>query len=192
MATRKSMPVNLQRSIIRPYKDSDAESLATCANNPKIVRFMRNAFPHPYTLHHAKEWISMQSKSNPMYNFVIVHPVTGAVMGGIGLKPGEDVECRSAELGYYLGEEYWGQGVMPEAVLGFVDWAFSHFDGLDGLERIFVRIFHSNIASERVVLKAGFQFEGRMKKSVYKDGVMLDQLLYSVIREDWDKRRETV
>ena len=109
-------------------------------------------------------------------------------MGGLFVDPGEDVHYRTAELGYYLGEEYWGRGIMSEVVPAIVDWAFSRFGGPDGLERIYAITYDINGASERVVKKAGFVFEGRMRRFAYKNGFMMDGMVYSVIREHWDRK----
>lgn len=179
--------LTLSKSIIRPLCTRDAASLAQAANNPNIARFMRNIFPQPYTLADAEWWIDRCSKSKPLYDYALVHPTTGFVMGGIGLKPGDDVQSRTAEVGYWLGEEHFGKGIMSEAVPAFVDWAFRQFDGPEGLVRIWAGIFEANKASECVLKNAGFVFEGTLRKGLCKNGVLMDQLLYSVIREDWER-----
>jgi ribosomal-protein-alanine N-acetyltransferase len=91
-------------------------------------------------------------------------------MGGVFLDPGTNVLYGSAEIGYFLGEEYWGRGIMSEILLAVVDWTFGYFDGEEGLERVW--------ASERVVKKAGFVFEGRMRRAACKSGVVMDELRY--------------
>ena len=101
--------------------------------------------------------------------------IGGAAVGGIGLRPGEDVHRHTAEFGYWLGEEFWGRGVMSEVVPAFVDYCFKEFS----LNRIFAMPHSSNPASAHVLEKAGFVLEGRLRKNVVKDGEVLDSLLYA-------------
>jgi len=186
-SSQNSPIVVLKKSIIRPYHRSDAEELTRIANNPAIVRFLRNRFPSPYTLDDANFWINFNANASPVYKFCIAHPESNKIMGSIGLIPGEDVYCRSAELGYWLGEEYWGKGIITEAVKGFVAWTYANFPQM---ERLYAGIFEDNKASVKVVERAGFLFEGRLRKAVYKNGKHMDALVYSFIREDWDSKDE--
>ena len=101
-------------------------------------------------------------------------------VGGIGILLQEDVHRRSAEIGYWLGEDYWGRGIVTEAVRRVTDWAFENFD----LCRIFAHVFAWNPASMRVLEKAGYEYEGRLRQSVTKDGQTIDQVIYAIIRED--------
>ena len=101
--------------------------------------------------------------------------VNGAAVGGIGIHLGIDVHRRTAELGYWLGEEFWARGIMTEAVGAFTDFCFDRFS----LRRIYAEPFANNRASARVLEKAGFSFEGRLKNNVMKDGQVLDSLLYA-------------
>jgi hypothetical protein len=99
MASKPSMPLHLQHSIIRPWQPSDAPSLTSCANNHNVARFMGLEFPSSYTLSHAQKWISIAS---PLHYFANIHPTTVEVMGGFFIDPGNDVHYRSTEIGYYL------------------------------------------------------------------------------------------
>jgi RimJ/RimL family protein N-acetyltransferase len=175
--------VVLEKSIIRPYHPSDAEELARIANNPVVARYLRNRFPSPYTIDDANFWINFNINASPVYNFCIAHPESNKIMGSIGLIPGEDIYCRSAEIGYWLGEEYWGKGIISEAVEGFVDWTYAN---LPQMERLHADIFEDNKASIAVIERAGFLFEGRLRKAVYKNGKQMDVLSYSFTREDWN------
>jgi ribosomal-protein-alanine N-acetyltransferase len=189
--------LTLQKAIVRRYSAGDALSLSQAANNPNVARNLRHAFPHPYTLSDAESWIAFCTNPQhpPNYTFAIIHPPTGEVIGGIDIRPEKDVHCRSAELGYWIGEEYWGQGIMSEVVIAFVDSAFDGLkiqdkDGKElGLTRIWAHMFEINKASEAVAKKAGFVYEGRSRASVWKDGVVMDQLMYAITREDWEKRK---
>jgi len=170
------MELRLNRSLLRPWKPGDEESLVRHANSRAIWRNLRDAFPHPYTLADATRWIEIANPAKPITNFAIV--VDGEAVGAIGLVLKNDVFRRSAEIGYWLGEEYWGRGIVTEAVRAVTDYAFTTFD----LCRVFAGVFEWNPASMRVLEKAGYEFESRMKKSVTKDGETIDELIYAIIR----------
>jgi RimJ/RimL family protein N-acetyltransferase len=112
-------------------------------------------------------------KSEPITDFCI--EVNDAAVGGIGIHLGIDVHRHTAELGYWLGEEFWARGIMTEAVGAFSDFCFDTFS----LRRIYAEPFANNPASARVLEKAGFTLEGRLKSNVFKDGKLLDSLLYA-------------
>ena len=171
------MELKLSRSVLREWKPGDEESLVRHANSRRIWRNLRDAFPHPYTLADAEHWINIANPTTPIRNFAIV--VDGAAVGGIGLVLKDDVFRRSAEIGYWLGEQFWGRGIVTEAVRAVTDYAFATFD----LCRVYAGVFEWNLASMRVLAKAGYEFECRMKKSVTKDGQTIDELIYAMIRE---------
>jgi [ribosomal protein S5]-alanine N-acetyltransferase len=162
---------------IRAWRPEDAASLARHANNRNIWRNVRDRFPHPYTLADAETWIERVSQEHPPTQFAL--EVDGEAAGGIGIVLQRDVERRSAELGFWLGEAHWGRGLMTDAVRRFTAEAFDAFD----LLRIYAVVFDWNPASCRVLEKAGFLLEGRLRRAVVKDGAVLDQLLYAAVRE---------
>jgi ribosomal-protein-alanine N-acetyltransferase len=162
--------------LLRPWRSGDEESLARYANNRKVSIHLRDRFPFPYTLKDAQGWVSYAGTQNPVINFAI--EVDSHAVGGISFMMGEDIFRYSAELGYWLGEPYWGKGLMPEAVKAVTEYGLSELK----LKRIFAGVFESNPASARVLEKAGFQFESRMSKAVFKEGKFLDQLIYVTIR----------
>ena len=170
------MELKLTRSVLRAWQPGDEESLVSHANNRTIWRNLRDAFPHPYTSADAKRWIETANPTTPVTNFAIV--VNGEAAGAIGLLLKEDVFRRSAEIGYWLGEEFWGRGIVTEAVRAMTDYAFNNFD----LCRVYAGVFEWNPASMRVLERAGYEFECRMKKSVTKDGETIDELIYAVVR----------
>jgi ribosomal-protein-alanine N-acetyltransferase len=189
--------LTLKKSIARPFAPCDIPSLIAVANNPNVARYLRNIFPTPYTLKDAEDWITFCLSQPPESRnyFALIHPDTGCVIGGLTIRPDKDVHCRTAELGYWLGEEYWGQGFMSEAVSAFMDWIFENLkvkdkDGAEvGLMRVWAGMFDQNETSVMLVKKAGFEFEGRLRASVWKHGVVMDQLLYAMTRDDWEKRK---
>ncbi len=162
---------------LRPWQPSDATSLVRYANNPLIAQFLTNGFPHPYSLDHAISFIEHVSQQNPTQVFAI--DVNGEAIGSIGLYPQSDIMEKNLELGYFLGEPFWGHGISTQAVLQMIPYGFQHFD----VVRIFARPFGNNPASQRVLEKAGFQLEARIDKNIYKNGVFLDELIYAVRKQ---------
>jgi RimJ/RimL family protein N-acetyltransferase len=79
-------------------------------------------------------------------------------------------------MGYWLAEEYWGLGIMTEAVKQTIEHSFKSFD----ITRIFARPFSTNLASQRVLEKAGMKLEARFEKTLFKNGQFLDELVYSI------------
>ena len=153
----------------------DVPSLAKHANNRRVSITLRDRFPYPYRLNDAQDFIERAIIGQPEKNFCI--EVDHSAVGGIGFRPGEDVHRHTAEFGYWLAEEFWSKGIMTEAVTAFVDYCFQNFS----LSRIFASAYANNPASVRVLEKAGFIFEGRLRNNVIKDGKILDSLLYAKI-----------
>jgi RimJ/RimL family protein N-acetyltransferase len=168
------MELKLRRCTIRDFRPTDAESLAKHANNRNVSINLRDRFPYPYTIEDAKTFLD-HALARERVEQIFCIDIDGSLVGTIGLHPGEDVHRLTAEMGYWLGEEFWGQGIMSEAVPAFVDYCFEKFS----LTRMFASTFETNPASVRVLEKAGFVFEGRMRKNVIKDGQILDSLLYA-------------
>lgn len=169
------MYVSLQHGTLRSLRTEDAPSIAHYANNRKVWLNLRDAFPHPYTLKDAEGFIAAIQAADPETVFAIA--VDGIAVGAIGLKLNADVERCSAELGYWLGEPFWGQGLVTGAVQHITQWAIDAFD----LTRVFAVPFAWNPASCRVLEKAGFVREGIMRRSAIKDGQILDQYLYAYV-----------
>ncbi len=159
---------------IRPFETPDIESLMEYANNPKIAANLTNQFPHPYTRESGETFIEMAIQLNPPAIFAI--DIKGKASGGIGLHVQKDIHIKNAELGYWLAEPFWGQGIMTKAVIHMVDYGFKNLD----INRIFARPFGTNIASQKVLKNAGFVLEGKFKDTIYKNGQYLDELIYAV------------
>ena len=167
------MQLVLKRCTIRPWRLDDADSLARQANNRKVWLAVRDRFPHPYTIPDAHEFLQRAVTEQPAMKFCI--EIEGAAAGGIGVHPGEDVYRHTATVGYWLGEEFWGRGVMTEAVTAVTNFCFENFP----LRQISAEVFANNRASARALKKAGFTFEARLKDNVIKAGELLDSLLYA-------------
>jgi len=170
--------IDLVRFLIREWRRGDEEALARHANNPNVARNMRDRFPHPYTSADAQWWIAHASAQSPSTDFAIV--VDGEAAGGIGFILQEDVARRSVEIGYWLGEAYWGRGIATDAVRALSEHIFANFD----ICRIYSTVFELNPASIRVLEKAGYAYEGRQRKAVTKNGETLDVLMYALIKDE--------
>ena len=161
---------------LRPWRPGDMTSLVENANDQAVARNMRDRFPSPYTEPDGREWIALNQVCSPATNLAIV--VDGIACGGVGLQLGTDIERCSAEIGYWLGRAYWGRGIATDAVRAMSDYAFGTF----GLERIFATAFARNVASQRVLEKAGYVRECVMRHSAIKDGELIDKTLYARLR----------
>lgn len=165
---------------LRAWKTEDAKSLAQAANNPNIARNLRNAFPNPYTLEDAIWFIndSITNAERKQINYAIV--VDGQAVGGIGISVKDDVYEKSAELGYWLAEDFWRKGIMSRAVQMICKEVFGIFD----IVRIFAEPFADNAGSRGVLEKAGFTYEGTMRNGVFKNGEIHSYCMYSILREE--------
>ncbi|MBP7053784.1 MAG: GNAT family N-acetyltransferase [Phycisphaerae bacterium] len=171
------MKIELGEYVIRDWSGKDAGAIARHANNAKVAMWLRDRFPCPYRVSDAKVFLGKVARQNPQTVFAIA--TQDEAIGGIGLEFRDDVHRFTAELGYWLGEPFWGRGIMTDAVRAFTTWSFEHFE----VHRIYASVFDGNGASVRVLEKAGFQCEGRLRASVFKHGRILDQLLYAKINE---------
>jgi RimJ/RimL family protein N-acetyltransferase len=162
---------------VRSWEARDIPSLVEQANNRKIWRNLRDHFPHPYTAADARRFLKNLRASTPETIFAIA--VEGKAVGGIGYVVQKDVERVSAEVGYWLGEAYWGRGIATEALVAITSYAIERHH----LTRLFALPFASNTASCRVLEKAGYTLDARLRRSAIKDGEITDQFLYSYIHE---------
>lgn len=163
---------------IRNWKITDASSLAAALSNKNILNNLRDGLPYPYTEKDAEEYIDFILNSNPNDTFAYSIDVDGRAVGSIGAFRQRNIHFRTAELGYYLSEEYWGRGIMTIAVKQICEKLFSETDIL----RIFAEPFENNAGSRRVLEKAGFQLEGILKNNAFKNGKVLNMALYSYTR----------
>ncbi|KAL7627183.1 hypothetical protein AAE478_003959 [Parahypoxylon ruwenzoriense] len=172
--------VTTDKCYIRAYMPKDAAPMAAAANHPEISMYMRNRFPFPYTLENAKFWLEFSTSHTPTVNFGIFSP-DGAFAGGIGLTPGQDVEYRTWEIGYWVARDHWGKGIATSALKAFSEWAFKEFPDLLRLE---AGVFDGNAASLKVLERAGYVKEGVRRKAICKKGQVMDLVVYSLLRED--------
>lgn len=171
------MNLKLVRGHIRSWQTDDAPALQRHADNRKLWVNLRDRFPHPYTITDAQKFIELVTCEKPETTFAI--SLDDEAIGCIGLQLGSDVHRKTAELGYWLAEPFWGKGIMTEAVREFTDDAFRSYD----LVRIFAEPFASNAASIRVLEKNSFFCEGRLRAHVFKNGKLLDALVLARVSD---------
>jgi [ribosomal protein S5]-alanine N-acetyltransferase len=168
-----------QRCSLRRWRMGDADALVRHANNINVARHLRDRFPHPYTKDDAQVFLKSASTSNPLSNFAI--DVDQGAAGGLGFVAGTDVERFSAEVGYWLGEQCWGRGIVTEALQLFTRYAFDELQ----LLRLYALPLADNAPSIRVLEKAGYEREGTLRSSCVKYGVPRDQAIYARINARW-------
>ncbi|KAF2007954.1 acyl-CoA N-acyltransferase [Amniculicola lignicola CBS 123094] len=190
---------------LRPMIPDDAPLMALHASPASITAYMSLAFSYPYTLQHASEWIALNLHNN-LSNYVIAERSSpDKFIGAIGLKQGSDVETGTAEVGYWIGDEFKGRGYVSEALRGIRDWAFglpgansdststSEGGGEFKYRRLHAGVFSENLASMRILEKCGFEKEGVLKEHVRtRYGVVMDLHVFGMTRGRWEevKRRE--
>jgi len=161
---------------LRAWKEADIPSLLQYANNRNIWDKVRDDFPHPYTQKDAEDWIALNKARNPATSFSI--SVNGVAVGGVGIVFKPDVYRRSAEIGYWLAEPFWNQGITSEAVRRFTDYCLATFE----VTRLYAGVFGNNPASMRVLEKSGFKAEAVLKSAIYKNNELLDEHIFSKLR----------
>ncbi|MCM1498145.1 MAG: GNAT family N-acetyltransferase [Clostridium sp.] len=166
---------------IRKWKLSDAAALAAAISNKKILDNLRDGLPYPYTEKDGEDYISNMLAANEDETFAFAVTADNKVIGSIGVFRQENIHRQTAELGYYISEEYWGKGIMTEAVKQICEYVFSNSD----IIRIYAEPFAYNVASCRVLEKAGFQCEGTLRNNAVKNGNVFDMKMYSILKDEW-------
>ena len=165
---------------IRKWKLSDAADLATAISNKKIQDNLRDGLPYPYTVQDGVDFISDMLSADENETFAFAITVDNKVVGSIGVFRQGNIHRLTAELGYYIAEEYWGRGIMTEAVRHTCEYVFDKSD----IIRIYAEPFAYNIASCRVLEKAGFQYEGTLRNNAVKNGEIIDMKMYSLLKTE--------
>ncbi|MBC8045453.1 MAG: GNAT family N-acetyltransferase [Fimbriimonadaceae bacterium] len=161
---------------LRLLRNGDEYAISENGNNIKIWNNMRDFFPHPYTLQDGIQWVERNISSNTKHNLAICY--NDVAIGMIGLIPGKDIDRLSAEVGYWLGEKYWGKGIMTRAVKAFSEYIFSNFE----IIRLEAGVFEKNISSQKVLEKAGFYLESIRKFAYIKNNEYINSHLYVLIK----------
>ncbi len=175
------------RYTLREWKLSDKESLIQYGNNQRVSENLRDIFPYPYTETAADQWLGMAtSQKFPIQEFAI--DIDGSAVGGVGVVVGSGERRIAAEVGYWLGEPFWGKGIMTRVVAELVEYVFFQFPEVIKLTApIYVR----NIGSQGVIKKVGFSLESVEKYGAIKQGELLDVCHYELLRMDWEKLKNS-
>lgn len=164
--------------LLREWKLSDAQNLASAINNKNVLDNLRDGIPYPYAEQDGKDFITAMLSADKNSTFAFAIEIEGKVVGSIAVFRQNNIHFRTAELGYYLAEEYWGKGIMTEAVKQVCKYVFDNSD----IIRIYAEPFAHNIGSCRVLEKAGFQFEGLLRANAVKNGAIIDMKMYALIQ----------
>ena len=165
---------------IRKWQLSDAAALAAALSNKKVQNNLRDGLPYPYTEQDGEEYISAMLSSDEKETFAFAITADNKVIGSIGVFRQENIHRQTAELGYYIAEEYWGKGIMTEAVKQICEYVFDKSD----IIRIYAEPFAYNTPSCRVLEKAGFQYEGTLRSNAVKNGKVIDMKMYSYLKTE--------
>lgn len=164
---------------IREWKLEDAAKLSALLNNKKILDNLRDGLPYPYTVKDAEEYITAMLAADQTKSYAYAITADDMVLGSIGVFRLDNIHFRTAEMGYYIGEPYWGKGFGASAVKQICKYIFENTD----IIRIYAEPFAYNIASCRVLEKAGFQLEGILHSNAVKNGEILDMKMYALVKE---------
>lgn len=161
---------------LRDWRLSDLASLVEHANNYQVAKWLTDQFPYPYAEADGLSFIEsvLQDKSS----LILAITVDGKAVGSIGIFPQSGVHRKSAEIGYWLSEAYWGQGITPRAIREMVNLGFKKYD----IVRIFARTFAGNAQSQRALEKAGFTLEARLRNAIFKNKALQDELIYVLLK----------
>ena len=174
------MEILFEGIILRPWLNSDAAALAEIANNKNISDNLRDLFPYPYSLKDARKWLKMViPANNPPCYFAVT--IDGNLVGSIGIVRKEDIYRKNVEIGYFISENHWGEGIAVRAIKAVTSYAFDNFD----IVRVYAEPFADNTGSRRALEKAGFNLEAVFRRNVIKNGIIKDSCIYSVLREDF-------
>lgn len=165
--------------ILRPWRLSDAAELAAALSNKRVQDNLRDGLPYPYTEQDGRDFISAMLAADKTETFSFAITVEDRVIGSIGVFRQGNIHRQTAELGYYIAEPYWGQGIMTQAVRQICEYVFANSDIL----RIYAEPFAHNAPSCRVLEKAGFQYEGTLRQNAVKNGVVIDMKLYARLKK---------
>jgi len=185
--SHKSIRLETPRLVLRPYRMSDADEVTRQLQRRVVTRY--TYIPHPYQSNDYYQFLRrLRSPKFRRHNivFAIVDRTTNKVIGAVGVH-GMDFKNKSTEIGYWLAKSYWGQGIVVEALIRVVDYLFTG----PTFHRVFARVFHPNTRSARVLEKAGFTQEGRLRKAVWHNNQWMDMLYFGLLREDWSKIKKT-
>lgn len=172
------LPVPAGPVTLRAWRRDDVAALAEEANSRAVWRNMIHTFPHPYTLEDAEQWVARCIDQDPQQDLVIASD--DRLIGVCGIQLGEGVSTFTGSVGYWLGERHWGRGIASAAFAAFLGYVWDTFP----VRRLQAEVFSWNPASARVLEKNGFTLEGTRRRAIHKDGELIDEWFYSLLRDD--------
>lgn len=164
---------------IRAWKTTDAQDLSVALNNRHILDNLRDGLPFPYTVKDAENYITAMLNPEKDSHYAWAITIDDRAIGSIGVFRKNNIHRFTAEMGYYIAEPFWGKGIGTKAVKDACDYIFSQTD----IMRIFAEPFAFNKASCRILEKAGFTYEGTMRKNAVKNGAVIDMKLYAIVKD---------
>lgn len=167
---------------LRPWSKEDLPNLVKYANNSKIADNLSDGFPHPFTEADGIRFLKIFQESKA--DLFLCIDVNGEAVGSIGIHSKQDVHRKNAEIGYWLAEPFWGQGILSRAIPQAVNLAFETFD----ITKVLACPFGKNLGSQRVLEKCGFVLEARLEKNIFKNGRYEDELFYVATRDKWNSK----
>jgi len=173
---KNNMVIKESHFLLRQIKLNDRKELAEIANNKKIWLNLRDKFPHPYSIDDADFYINMKLEEKTQFSFAIEYK--DHFVGMIGLLPMNDIYRKTSEIGYWLGEPYWGKGIMTEACKLVTHYGLHTLD----FHRLHTDVFEHNIGSMKVLENCGYKKEGIFEKSIIKDEVIYDEHRYAIVK----------
>lgn len=164
---------------IRKWRMEDAANVSAALNNKIIQDNLRDGLPLPYTVKDAEDYIASMLVADTFTTFAFAITVEDEAVGSIGVFRKENIHVQTAEMGYYIAEPFWGRGIGTDAVKQTCEFIFSNTD----IIRIFAEPYAHNAASCRILEKAGFTFEGLLRKNAVKNGIVIDMKMYSLVKD---------
>lgn len=166
---------------LKEYTLEDVTALASLANNAKIAQYLRDAFPHPYQIKDAEAFIAYVQSLKITQGIELAIVVDGQFAGSIGITFEKDIYCRNAEIGYWLGEPFWNQGIMHEVLQMLIPYVFKEHQ----VHKLVAEVFSDNLASQKVLLKNGFILEATLVEHIYKNQQYQDIKIYSLLNSNY-------
>ena len=163
---------------LRPFREGDEASLVRHGNDRAVWINMTNFFPHPYTPEAAASWV-VRANSEPENGRDLAIDVDGEAIGALGFRRQADLGTRTAEIGYWLGQAFWGRGIATAAMKLATPVAFAQYNFV----RLQAGVLSWNPASARVLSKAGYEHEATLRRAIYKDSQVCDRLVYTKLRD---------
>lgn len=160
---------------LRKISPNDLDALVKYANNPKVHLYTSDKFPYPYLKEHGEAFIDLAINSS-MADILVID-VDGEFLGGCGIHFKEDLQCKNAELGYWLAESFWGKGIITSVIKQRLKDAFMKHK----VHRLYASVFDENTASQKALLKCGFTLEAVLKQAIYKNGKYHDDYIFSLL-----------